>query len=182
MFAFCTHTLITQCAFWSEIQSANLRKRLITCGGPYASPGFIYTHPVNSTASELGWSPDHYLTIHSAVSQSYLKKWPLLNLWQCSAPLVKSQTLGRESSSAAVFMAAVPLQICSTNILSKLKWKAPTRRSTEQKVFMFRNKIFEKGLLIWNNYCLCECKLYLGKTANFTMWCPQVVEGGKWIS
>ncbi len=118
---FCAHPLITQCAFNSEIQSADIRKRLITCGGPCASPDLIYTHPVNSTASELGWSPDHYLTIHSAVSQSYLKKWPLLNLWLCSSSLVRSQTLERESSSAAVFMAAVPRQLCSTNMPSNLE-------------------------------------------------------------
>lgn len=128
MFVFRTHPLKTQCASSSEIQSADTRMRLITCGSPYASPGFIYTYPVNSIASELGWSPDHYLTIHSAVSQSHLKKWPLLNLWLYSSSLVKSQTLWRESSSAAVFMAAVSWQICSANMPSKL----PTRRSTER--------------------------------------------------
>lgn len=75
------------------------------------SPCFIYTDPVNSVASELGRSPDHYLSIHWAVSQSYLNKCPLVNLWLCSSSLVRSQTLQSEISSAAVY--AIWMQRCS---------------------------------------------------------------------
>lgn len=139
--------LLTYCAS-TVVGKSNQgkRKRLITCGAPYASSGFIYTHPVNSTASELGWSPDHYLTIHSAVSQPYLKELPSPNLWRRSRSFVGSQTL--EKSSADAFTAAFPRQICFTNRnasdgeAQKLKRKEnppSTRRSTEQKVFVFRN-------------------------------------------
>lgn len=92
VFAFSTPALITHCASGPEIQSADIRKRLITCGGPHASPGFIYTHPVNSAASEPRLSPDHYLTIHSAVSQSYLKEWAL------TEPLALLQFICQESN------------------------------------------------------------------------------------
>lgn len=59
--------------------------------------------------------------MHSAVSQSYLKNLPSLNLWCRSRSLVKSQILRGESSSAAVFTAAVPRRICYTNMPSNFK-------------------------------------------------------------
>lgn len=84
---------------------------------------FHLTYPVNSLVSELGWGPDHYLTIHSVVSQSYLKELPWLRLWKRSSSLVKSLIVWRESSAATVFMAAIPQQIYA-NAPSKFNWKA----------------------------------------------------------
>ncbi len=147
-----------ECASSSESQSADIRKRLITCGGPSASPGFIYTHPVNSAASELGWGPDHYLTIHSAVSQSYLKKWPWLNLWLGSSSLVKSQTLRRESSSAALRLQSHDKsvqQICLQNLSEKLQqgdWRSRNWEKKKRKYFLHDN------MTTWQIQCLCECE------------------------
>lgn len=45
----------------------------------------------------------------------------LTHLWLCSSSPVRSQTLGRESSSAAVFMAAVRPHTSSTNMRLKLE-------------------------------------------------------------
>lgn len=127
VFAFSTPALITYCAPGPEIQSADIRKRLITCGGPHASPGFIYTHPVNSAASEPRLSPDHYLTIHSAVSQSYLKEWPLLNLWLCSSSAVKSQTPAeRRRLSSCIHGCGPP-----TNLLHKCSFRASEKSSNK---------------------------------------------------
>lgn len=127
VFAFSTPALITYCAPGPEIQSADIRKRLITCGGPHASPGFIYTHPVNSAASEPRLSPDHYLTIHSAVSQSYLKEWPLLNLWLCSSSAVKSQTPAERRRLSSCVHGCGP----TTNLLHKCSFRASEKSSNK---------------------------------------------------
>ena len=59
---------------------------------------YLQRIPLILRRGELGWGPDHYLTNRSAVSQSHLNKWPSLNLWLCSSSLVRSQTLGGDSS------------------------------------------------------------------------------------
>ena len=147
VFAFSTPALITYCAPGPEIQSADIRKRLITCGCPHASPGFIYTHPVNSAASEPRLSPDHYLTIHSAVSQSYLKEWPLLNPWLCSSSAAKSQTPAERRRLSSCVHGCSP----TTNLLHKCSFRASEKGSNKgdqrgTKGFTFRNEIFEKWL------------------------------------
>lgn len=118
-------------------------KRWITWASLYASPGFIYTHSVNSTESQLGCGPDHYLTTHSAVSQSYLNKWPLLNLWLCSSSLVRSQTLKRKQFSSCVhgFSCKSVLQICLQNLKASLKTSNKGFDRAENWEFIFRNKI-----------------------------------------
>lgn len=133
----------TVCAFLSESQSANIRMNYL--GKSVHSPCFIYTDPVNSAASEFGWNPDHYLSIHWAVSQSYLNKCPLVNLWLWSSSLVRSQTLQREISSAAVYgTAAALLELCSTDIPSHHR-----KPSVYNQKFNIKN---EKRLLTWHIY------------------------------
>lgn len=133
----------TVCAFLSESQSANIRMNYL--GKSVHSPCFIYTDPVNSAASEFGWSPDHYLSIHWAVSQSYLNKCPLVNLGLWSSSLVRSQTLQREISSAAVYgTAAALLELCSTDIPSHHR-----KPSVYNQKFNIKN---EKRLLTWHIY------------------------------
>lgn len=160
--------LLTYCAS-TVVGKSNQgkRKRLITCGAPYASSGFIYTHPVNSTASELGWSPDHYLTIHSAVSQPYLKELPSPNLWRRSRSFAGSQTL--EKSSADAFTAAFPRQICFTNIdasdgesqKEKRRKKTLLQQGDQQSRKCLYSGTFEKWLIAWRMYRSCECARHL---------------------
>lgn len=162
--------LLTYCAS-TVVGKSNQgkRKRLITCGAPYASSGFIYTHPVNSSASELGWSPDHYLTIHSAVSQPYLKELPSPNLRRRSRSFVGSQTL--KKGLGRRLYGCIP----TTNLF--YKYKRLRRRSAKRKKKGEKEKLlqqgdqqsrkclysgtFEKWLIAWRMYRSCECTRHL---------------------
>lgn len=166
--------LLTYCASTVVGKSNQCkRKRLITCEAPYASSGFIYTHPVNSTASEFGWSPDHYLTIHSAVSQPYLKG---IALAQPLAPLTfirwesnSGKELGRRLYGCIpmtnLFYKYKRLRRRSAKRKKKREKKTPsTRRSTEQKVFVFRSvwemthRLTNVSLVWMHQTFVCECR------------------------
>lgn len=112
------------------------------------------------------------------MSQSYLNKWPLLNLWLCSSSLVRSQTLKRKQFSSCVYWRSCKsvLQICFQNFRASLKTSNKRINRAENGVFIFRNKIWNIWkmtpnviyllLMLWSHYlCLWEwmigfCYLY----------------------